>query len=113
MVDSLEGNQNYNSPVQGSTEDFFQELGLRNIGKIQTPSNATCQGIVILLCVVTFGSVYLYAAIISKILPDSGFPVLDIVKEDTYFCYLAPLILLPTVIMIYLNWLSFEHFRQN
>ena len=98
---------------QDSTEVLFEELGLRHLGKLQTPTNATCQGFFILITVSITAIAYIYAGLISKLLPYSGNEVLDVVKDDVYFCYLIPLILLPTLIMIYLNWLSFEHFRQN
>ena len=98
---------------QDSTEDLFEELGLRHLGKLQTPTNATCRGFFILVTVLLLAIVYIYAGLISKLLPYSGNEVLDAVKDDVYFCYLIPLILLPTLVMIYLNWLSFEHFRQN
>lgn len=99
--------------TKDKTEDLFEELGLRHLGKLQTPADATCYGYCTLITVLILAVAYLYAGIISKLLPYSGYEVLDAVKEDVYFCYLAPLILLPTLVMIYLNWLSFEHFRQN
>ena len=99
--------------TQDNNEGLFEELGLRHLGKLKTPSNATCYGYSILVIVFLLSLAYIYAGILSKLLPYSGVELLDAVKEDVYFCHLAPLILLPTLIMIYLNWLSFEHFRQN
>mmetsp|Transcript_4747 Transcript_4747/g.7073 ORF Transcript_4747/g.7073 Transcript_4747/m.7073 type:complete len:125 (+) Transcript_4747:1-375(+) len=96
-----------------ANEEFFDELGLRHYGKLQFHPNSTCHGYFIIVLVIILAVLYFYAAILSKILPPTGIASLDCIKNDVYFCYLAPLILLPTVFMIYVNWLSFEHYRQN
>eukprot|EP01035_Chromulina_nebulosa_P063185 gene63185-86432_t len=83
--------------IKDNAEDLYKELGLRHLGKLQTPTDATCYGYCILITVLLLGLAYIYAGFISKLLPYSGYEVLDAVKEDVYFCYLAPLILLPTL----------------
>ena len=60
-----------------------------------------------------FGLTYFYSAIISKLMPDTGIFVLDIIKHDYYFCYLIPLMILPTLIVIYLKWLSMSLFKHT
>lgn len=94
-------------------EKLFVELGLRHLGKLQFHPNALCRGYFMIVFAFIFATLYLYSAIISKLLPSTGIAILDSIKNDFYFCYLAPFILLPTLFMIYINWLSFEHFRQN
>jgi hypothetical protein len=37
----------------------------------------------------------------------------DFIKYDEYFCYLLPLSILPTYLILYLNWLAMRHFEQN
>jgi hypothetical protein len=59
------------------------------------------------------GLAYLYSAIISKVMPDTGFVILDAIKYDYYFCYLIPLMILPTVIVVYLKWLSMSLFQHT
>ena len=60
-----------------------------------------------------FGAIFLYTAIISKLLPDTGYFVIDFIKHDYYFCYLIPLSIVPTYAVVYLNWLAMRHFEQN
>jgi len=54
-----------------------------------------------------------YAGVISKFLPDTGIILLDDIKYDYYYCYLVPLTILPTYMVIYLNWLSMKFFEFN
>ena len=60
-----------------------------------------------------FGVSFVYAAFISKFMPDTGVLILDFIKEDFYFCYLFPLLLLPTYIVVYINWLAMKFFKNN
>lgn len=54
-----------------------------------------------------------YASVVSKLLPATGHPVLDAVRNDTYYCVLIPLLGIPLFLFSYLNWLSFKLFRHN
>jgi Phosphatidylinositol N-acetylglucosaminyltransferase subunit Y len=54
-----------------------------------------------------------YSAFVSKLMPDTGILVLDFMKHDYYFCYLFPLMLLPTYIVVYINWLAMKFFKNN
>lgn len=98
-----------------TTDDFVKLLGIRNTHKMKLPfHNVEAYGYLMVFGFATFGLIFLYAAIISKLLPDfENFPVLNAIKNDYYFCYLIPLSILPTYSIVYLNWLSMRHFEQN
>jgi len=59
------------------------------------------------------GSIYFYAAFISKLTPYTGYLILDAMKDDYYVCYLLPLMILPTIVVVYLEWLSMTFFQHN
>ena len=59
------------------------------------------------------GITFLYAALVSKMLPYSGYSFLDAIKNDEFFCYFIPLSILPTYLVIYLVWLSMTFFENN
>ena len=100
----------------------FEYLGLRNFSKSSgSGRHFDQQGTrvsllmaynIIILSIATV-TVYIYAAFISKLLPDSGVWILDMLKKDSYFCYLIPLLVLPTYIVVYLNWLCMQIFQHN
>lgn len=60
-----------------------------------------------------FGVCFLYGAVLSKHIPQTNIYILDQMKKDAYFCYLIPLLIVPTYIVIYLNWLSMKLFQHN
>lgn len=95
------------------TEENFRALGLRHFGRLPIPKGVKFYGQVITAVFAAFGLLFFYAAVISKILPDSGNVVIDFIKYDYYFCYLIPLAIVPTYMVIYLNWLAMRHFEQN
>ena len=61
----------------------------------------------------TAALLFLYAILLSKLMPDTGIGLLDHVKHDQYFCYLLPLSVLPTYLFVYVNWLSLAYFQHN
>lgn len=95
------------------SEDNFKSLGLRHFGRIPVPQNVGFYGLLITFVFATIGAIFFYTALISKLLPDTGNSVLDFIKYDYYFCYLLPLAIIPTYMVIYLNWLAMRHFEQN
>jgi hypothetical protein len=92
---------------------LFHELGLRRYHRHVSTAKSKWTGYVLLLFSLSFGGAFLYASIISKALPDSGIYLIDAIKYDYYFCYLIPLAIIPTFLVIYLNWLTVSHFVQN
>jgi len=94
-------------------EDNFKSLGLRHIFFIPKLQSNQYIGHTIILFFIGIGCLFVYAAFISKLLPDTNNYVLDFIKHDYYFCYLIPLSILPTYAVIYLNWLAMKHFEQN
>lgn len=99
--------------VQAIGEAHFQALGLRHFGRLCLPKNVDYYGMAITAFFALAGIVYLYMAFLSKLLPDTGYYVIDFFKYDFYFCYLIPLGIIPTYMVIYLNWLAMRHFEQN
>ena len=95
-----------------NNEDNFKSLGLRNIFFIPKHSSYYI-GHTIIVFFVSIGCLFIYAAFISKLLPDTNNSFLDSIKHDYYFCYLIPLSILPTYSVLYLNWLAMRHFEQN
>ena len=97
----------------GTGEANFQALGLRHFGRLSLPKNVDYYGYGITVFFALAGIIYLYMAFLSKLLPDTGYYVIDFFKYDYYFCYLIPLGIIPTYMVIYLNWLAMRHFEQN
>jgi hypothetical protein len=54
-----------------------------------------------------------YAAFLSKLLPPTGHVLLDSVRDDCFYCFLLPLSVLPTSLILYLNWLSMRIFESS
>lgn len=96
-------------------EDLLRRIKVRQLDKIDANSFPylvqKCYLIILVLTVL--GAAYFYSAIISKFMPDTGFFILDAVKHDSYFCYLIPLMILPTLIVVYLQWLSMTLFQHT
>ena len=95
----------------GEEKEFlFKKLGLRHFGKLTISlyvSYALIFGSVI------GGITFLYAAFISKLTPETGIWLFDAMKQDFYFCYLIPLMILPTTVSVYLNWLAMKFFEAH
>ena len=106
-------------PPTSSIEDMFIRLNLRdfrdNSKKPICSSPLTIEikayGVIILTCILVF--TYVYAAFISPFVPATGYWLVDEMKNDNYYCYLIPIMILPTYIVIYLNWLSLRVFESN
>ncbi|GMH08319.1 hypothetical protein Nepgr_010159 [Nepenthes gracilis] len=65
---------------------------------------------------VMFGSVFfvafLYATIVSKLLPPLQNPILTAIQRDSYYCFLVPLTLPVLVLAVYFHWLSMKLFKH-
>jgi hypothetical protein len=68
------------------SEENFRALGLRHFGRLQAPKGVRFYGQVITAVFAVLGALFLYTAILSKLLPDSGNVVVDFIKRDYYFC---------------------------
>ena len=94
----------------GDVDQLFKELGLRS--RIPPSANASV-ALIVIVASMSMGMLYLYAAFISKLLPETGIFMLDWIKQDTYFCYLIPLALPTSYVFIYVNWLAMRVFENN
>ena len=96
-------------------EELLRRIKVRQLNDIDIKSTSflieKCYFINISLSAI--GIAYCYAAIVSKFMPDTGVYILDSIKKDNYFCYLIPLMILPTFIVIYLKWLSMSLFQHT
>lgn len=99
-------------PEDDNIELFFENLGLRHFGKMPLQPNL-CVAYGILITSLFVGVLFIYSAFLSKLMPDTGIFVVDFMKRDYYFCYLLPLMLLPTYIVVYINWLAMKFFKNN
>ena len=95
--------------------DLFKRLNLRDFRNNEPQSNLSYEvpAYFVIVLATVFLIVFIYASFISAFLPDFGVPVLDNLKNDQYYIYLLPTMILPTYIIIYLNWLSIKMFVHN
>ncbi len=96
-----------------TTEEFIKLLKIRNNSKVTLHPNLSLYGYFMVFAFSILGFCFIYGAFISKLLPDSQYSFINVIKDDYYFCYLLPLAILPTYLIIYFNWLAFTHFQQN
>ncbi|KAM3741157.1 hypothetical protein ACB098_08G154300 [Castanea mollissima] len=65
---------------------------------------------------VTIGSVFfvgfLFAAVISKLLPPSRNALISSIQNDWYYCFLVPLTLPVLVVAVYFHWISMKLFKH-
>ncbi|OUM57696.1 hypothetical protein PIROE2DRAFT_28297, partial [Piromyces sp. E2] len=61
-------------------------------------------------CVFVMG---MYSVVFSRFMADTGNPVLDGIKNDNYYCYLIPLLIVIIYLFIFVNWFSMKFFRHN
>lgn len=55
---------------------------------------------------------FFYAAILSKLLPQSENIFLSAIQNDRYYCLLVPLTLPVLVVAVYFHWLSMKLFKH-
>jgi hypothetical protein len=55
----------------------------------------------------------MYSVVFSKIMSDTGNPVLDSIKHDNHYCYLIPLLIVVIYLFIFVNWFSMKLFIHN
>jgi len=54
-----------------------------------------------------------YSVIISPLVGETGHVVLDLIRLDNYYCFLAPLMIPASLGFIYANWVSVKFFRHT
>ncbi|KAL0289438.1 UNVERIFIED_CONTAM: hypothetical protein Scaly_2544900 [Sesamum calycinum] len=55
---------------------------------------------------------FLYAAVISKLLPPSDNVVIRAIQNDWYYCFLVPLTFPILIVAVYFHWLSMKLFKH-
>jgi hypothetical protein len=98
--------------------NLFQKLKLLNLRDFRE-CNPHCnrkheiKAILIMVLITLLFFAYIYSAFISKKLLSKNLMFLEVIRADSYYCYLLPNMILPTVVIIYLNWLSMRIFENN
>ena len=101
-------------PSSSIESDLLRELGLRRQStRLHFTGRSKWIGYLLMGSSFFFGFLFFYAGFLSKIFPYTQIYILDQIKDDYYFCYLIPLSIIPTYMVLYLNWLSRVHFVQN
>lgn len=102
------------SDLMGKAE-LFKRLKLRDFRNNEPQSSAIHEfrAYILIVFAITCTIIFLYASFLSKLVPDTGIFVLDFVKYDYYYCFLIPTMIIPTFVIIYLNWLSMRIFEHN
>ena len=95
-------------------EEFYKRLGLRHFGRMRVDETwSLWAAYALVFFASTGGLLFFYAAFLSKYMPDTGFWLLDEMKRDEYICFFIPLMAVPTVGTIYLNWLSMKLYEAH
>ncbi|KNE57947.1 hypothetical protein AMAG_18358 [Allomyces macrogynus ATCC 38327] len=68
--------------------------------------------LVVVLCALG-AAAFLYAAIISKLMPATGIWWLDAIRDDLYYCFLIPLMAPVSIFFLIWNWYGKKLFRHN
>lgn len=72
------------------------------------------KGVLIILVSFFFFVFEIYALIISKIvMPYTGNPILDWIKDDDYYCALLPALFPISIGFAYLSWVSMKFFKHS
>ncbi|KAJ1911855.1 hypothetical protein IWQ60_009943 [Tieghemiomyces parasiticus] len=77
------------------------------------PDTTKAWGYVLLVVTFVVFAVGVYTTMVSKVLPVTGNRFLDAVRDDQYYCLLAPLTLTVAFYTVIWNWLGMKIFRHN
>lgn len=124
ITNNLLQNTEYNTLGLASTNSMFitnqhnfeyvlQDFNVRDINSLKTTIGLQTFGYFFLGFAFVSGLMYIYAVFLSKLLPLTGFSWFDVIAKDHFFIYFIPLAIIPSYIIIYLNWLTINHFKQN
>ena len=101
------------SQTANDLEILFTKLGFRKFNRSLVCNQKVYYGYSLIFLSISVLAVFIYAAFISKLMPPSDNAYLNAIQNDSYFCFLIPLVVLPTYVVIYLNWLSMRFFEHN
>ena len=93
--------------------DLLRRYGVRDADGGSSQGSLFLLASLILALSVASALLFLYAIVLSKLMPDTGIFLLDYIKHDQYFCFFLPLSVLPTYLFVYVNWLSLTYFQHN
>ena len=93
------------APLEASLLQAFRLRDLHSGARLGGKASWTL-GLGLIVLAVLYAAVNVYTIVLAKLLPETGFPVLDFFRNDEYFCLLFALLPLPTLATVYLNWLS-------
>eukprot|EP01018_Ginkgo_biloba_P037933 Gb_36445 [translate_table: standard] len=69
-------------------------------------------GLVLIITGAVAFILFIYSAILSKLLPPSGIWLLSAIENDRYYCLLVPLTLPVLLVGVYFHWLSMKLFKH-
>ncbi|ORY05858.1 hypothetical protein K493DRAFT_192505, partial [Basidiobolus meristosporus CBS 931.73] len=77
------------------------------------PDSTQFWGYVLLIATYVLFVLFMYAIVVSKLMPYTGNKYLDWIKEDTYYCLLIPVTWFVSVYAVFWNWMGMKFFRHN
>lgn len=95
------------------TEERLLHLGLRKVHEASNGAKVNLWGVVIVVGSLVIGVLFFLTAVVAKLFPLSDIRWIKAIQEDEYYCYLLPLMIVPTYAIMYLNWLSMTIFLNN
>ncbi|KAH8928639.1 hypothetical protein BT69DRAFT_1212474 [Atractiella rhizophila] len=69
-------------------------------------------GVFLIFISCTFFILGVWSMAIAPFVPESGFPVLDWLRNDTHYKYLVPLLIPIGLYTVIVNWMGFKMFRH-
>ena len=55
----------------------------------------------------------MYLVVVSKLMPATGVPALDALRDDRHYVLLVPVALPVLLLFVYLNWFGFKLYRHS
>ncbi|KAL9248188.1 hypothetical protein vseg_021540 [Gypsophila vaccaria] len=69
-------------------------------------------GVIFVMVGLVSFALFIYAAVVSKIMPQSDNPYISAIQRDRYYCFLVPLSVPILVVAVYFHWLSMKLFKH-
>jgi len=79
----------------------------------ETKDRTRLCGYLLLVGTFLFCVICVYSTVLASAMPDTGYAVLDIVKDCDYYCLALPALIPVTFVGVYLNWVGFKYYRHN
>lgn len=70
-------------------------------------------GVILIIMAILIFVVTMYTMVLSKFLPTWGSPVLQAIKDDTYYCFLLPVAYPAFLFFHWISWFSLKFFRHG